>query len=204
MNKEDQFTLTAPDGSVIATGSNLWADEVAKVLTATADLEEIERKKTEFDASAARIVDGLMKLATDQFSRLEAEQLEQEERRADEARQRAKAEAAAEQQRNQAIIDAMPDPDSPYFPSGDLHTLPAKDIEPEDPTGEVLEDDEGPVPLTYGKLPLSYVKGEEDEGSPVPGEPIPPKQKPSRKEIRKLTELLDPDQPPTQAAVSLS
>lgn len=214
---ENQFVLTGPDGSVIATGSMAAAAEVAAVLTARADLEEILRQKQQLDAAVARIINGITTLTADMFGRLEAEHRAEATRQAEEEWQRAEAEEAAEQRRIEEMLDSLPSPDDPhaFHPSGDLHSLPAKDSEPEDPdeiipdpddpSGTVLED-AGPVPLSYGRKgpPLSYVRREgKDEGSPVPGQPIPPSDKPTPEEIARLTQPEELRTPRNPAGVSL-
>jgi hypothetical protein len=70
-------------------------------------------------------------------------------RRADAEREEARAREEAEQQRIQAELDALPDPDQPdplreHENTGDLHTLPAKlpadevEFELPEPTGTVI------------------------------------------------------------------
>jgi hypothetical protein len=208
MSDEQQFTLTAPDGTVIAQGSmsaltervldsksRKEAEELLRdAAVAIGQLEQLEERE-----QSARVGDirRLCAAADELGKRLDAYEAKRKEQ--------ARRDAEEEAKQIQSMLDSLPDPDDPhaYFPSGDLHTLPAKDSDPEgiiptpqDPTGTVLEDEGPPVPLSYGTgVPLTYVKGV-DEGSPVPGEPLPPRDKPSRKEIKKLGEPKGPDERP--------
>lgn len=92
-----------------------------------------------------------------------------EARRAEQAIAEAKERNDRERQQIQERLDALPNPDDPdnwdYHPGGDLHSVAPS--APEDRKQlAASEDDDQPVPLSYGKLPLSYVKSEAEGDLP--------------------------------------
>jgi hypothetical protein len=166
-------------------------------IRAAAEAVEAEERLAEAQASAVQMItDGITRLTT----RMDAYVARREaQRKADEEE-----EARQEQERIKAMFDALPDPDEPHsFDPKERETSPAdQDPEgiipnPEDPTGTSIAGDDGelelkhaPDPdrygdadpevkaaLSYGKVPLSYVKkhDEDPEGhDPIPFDPDAP------------------------------
>jgi hypothetical protein len=95
-------------------------------------------------------------------------------RKADKARRDAEAEACAEQAQILEYLETHPEPgtstDDTHHPGGEPHALEPVDKKHLDPEAET---DAGGVPLSYGKLPESYIKGEEAEEPGIGGATYP-------------------------------
>ena len=82
---------------------------------------------------------------------------------------RAKRKAREEQEHIQSYLDGLPDDTDDlgvHRPTGDLHTLSPPDKGHWDPEA----DDAGGVPLSYGNVPTSYIKGKRDEVGDLPSD----------------------------------
>jgi len=111
------------------------------------------------------MIDNLHKRMDQHAARLETFEAK---RRADEQQQR---------EFEEEPLALPPEPDDPvtgdetHQPSGDLHSIAAKseELEGEEPAPSLeLETDAGGVPLSYGNVPLSYVRGGPKEGPDPP------------------------------------
>jgi hypothetical protein len=95
-------------------------------------------------------------------------------RKADQERQAAEDAARAEQEQILEYLETHPEPgastDDTHQPGGELHSLDPVDKEHLDPEAET---DAGGVPMSYGKLPESYIKGEEAEEPGIGGASYP-------------------------------
>jgi len=170
-----QFTLTAPDGSIIAHGSldalmERLPDTQARgaameaMLHTAAEAEAAEQRLAEAQASAAQMLaDGVTRLA----SRLDAI----EEQRALAAQQAEAEQLRRDEQQVQDYLDALPDPDA-LADEGDL-TL-QQPIQ----TERYGAEDEAPVkpalsyprvPTKLGNVPMSFVKTGDND--PLPFNP---------------------------------
>jgi hypothetical protein len=188
-----EYRLIGPDDKEIFRGGlqdawQVWPGTQAQ-RQAVEDMYRVEKHKQDAEAQLAKAQDQALKLthlADELLTRCEAyvsncEAREQEARDREASEAEAKAEQE-EQERLAAIAAALapipgPNGEEPLAAPdhGDLEANAP--VDPEErgyPASE--EDDEGPVPLTYGKLPLSYVKGESSTDPPPlapPGEPKP-------------------------------
>jgi hypothetical protein len=176
---EQTFRLLAPDGQEIMNGPMSMIMErlpdtsarktaLDEAVHAAVEAAEAEERRDEARASVAQII-------TDTITRLCA-RLDAEEARREE--QRKLDEEEAEREAQQSIEDelaALPDPDDPLAYASPLGKQPAPDPmgvgddgdlemkKAQDPEKYGVEEDADAdaVPLSYGKVPESYVKGEE-------------------------------------------
>jgi len=170
--------------STLATGTMGALTQVAAIVKN--DAAELEKEAAALDAKKSAVlgtVNRLLKFMSrvDQLTtRVEALEAKH---KADEAVQRKLDEEPIELppdfDRPQDLPPAKIGDDETHTPSGELHSLPPKDEElPEPP----LETEADKVPLSYGKVPMSYVKGaprdaagdlpeELEQGLPEPLEP---------------------------------
>jgi hypothetical protein len=132
--------------------------------------QEIERKQAEVRACAAQILtDGITRLA----HRLDRE----EQYRAEQARIKAEQAEREEQRQIDAMLAQGPDPDQPYAfdqkereassvagDDGDLTVKHEMDPEHYGPNEREDQDPEVKPALSYGRVPLSYVKKKDAEG----------------------------------------
>jgi hypothetical protein len=167
MTDPQTFKLLDPAGEVIMTGSldalmERLPDTPARdaaletAIRVAAEAVEAEERADEARACAARsIADTITRLT----ERLDAE----EQRREEQQRQDEEEAQLREQEEIEHMLDELPDPDDPdpltaAGDDGDLETKLA--LSPEK-YGVEEDADADAVPLSYGKVPESYVKGEE-------------------------------------------
>jgi hypothetical protein len=181
-------------------------DEIMQFLPQTVAYHELESRALglvdQLTQREQAFSDGVRALtpAIDRFmdacSKLvDGEEAQAAEQRREDAEDKARAEAA--QLRD--WLDAHPEPgasiDNTHQPGGELHALEPPDKEHLDPEGE---DDAGGVPLSYGNLPSSYIKGEAEDEPPGIGGATYPEPDPED-----LGGPQDPKQVPQPTTVSL-
>jgi hypothetical protein len=173
-----QFTLTSPDGSIIARGSmsavmerlpdtHARNDAIESMYRVAADAVEAEERQQEARASAVQMISDAVAHLTNRMDAYISRREAQRQADAEEA-------AREEQEQIQNYLDQLPDPDGPdtHIPTGDLHDLPA----PEDPEGSALhatpreEDDQGLTGLAETR-PITSLE-ELAHGPPQPTQPI--------------------------------
>jgi hypothetical protein len=167
MTHTRQFTLTAPDGSVIARGSldalmerlpDTHARDAAleSMLRTAAEAVEAEQRREEALASSVQMISDTVAHLT---NRMDAYIERREEQRQQDAEQAER----EEQAEIEAYLDQLPDPDSPatYVPGGELHDLSPSVLD---------EDDQGP----NSNLEMRPVNNLEElaHGPKQPGQPI--------------------------------
>jgi hypothetical protein len=135
------------------------------------DAAELEKKTIAFDAKKSAVLSTVNKLLkfmsrVDQLT-TRVEELEAK-RKADEAEQRELEEEPLELppdfDRPQDLPPSKIGDDETHQPSGELHSIAAKTEEEEEPSELPeppleTEADAGKVPLSYGNVPMSYIKG---------------------------------------------
>jgi hypothetical protein len=145
------------------------------------DAAELEKKTVELDAKKSAVLSTVNKLLKF-MSRVDelttrVEELEAK-RKADEAEQRELEEEPLELppdfDRPQDLPPSKIGDDETHHPSGELHSIVAKEEEEEEPSelpqppleteANTRESDAGKVPLSYGNVPTSYVHGEDQAG----------------------------------------
>src|SRR5262249_7006652 len=143
------------------------------------DAAELEKKTVELDAKKSAVLSTVNRLLRF-MSRVDAltsrvEALEAK-RKADEATQREFEEEPLTLPPDIHEYQTRTPPseigDETHVPGGELHDLPPKDEElPEPPLEPETTSDAGKVPLSYGNVPMSYVKGApKDQAGDLPEE----------------------------------
>src|SRR5215472_4369808 len=150
------------------------------------DAAELEQKAAALDAKKSAVLSTVNRLLKF-MSRVDALTSRVEALEA-----KHKADEAVQRKLDEEPIELPPDFDRPqdlppspigdetHTPGGELHTLPPKDEELPEPPLEA-EGDAGGVPLSYGNVPTSYVRGRgpKDQAGDIPkeleqGHPQPP------------------------------
>ena len=160
--------------STLATGTMGALAQVYKMVRN--DAAELEKKAAALDAKKSAVLSTVNRLLRF-MSRVDAltsrvEKLEAQ-RKADEAVQRKLDEEPIELppdlDRPQDLPPSKIGSDETHQPGGELHDLPPKDEELPEPPLEV--EDAGGVPLSYGNVPTSYVRGgPKDQAGDLPEE----------------------------------
>jgi hypothetical protein len=189
-NDPDPFALVdSPWGRIEAWRASTLACGTMGVLAQVAaivrnDAAELEQKAVELDAKRSAVLSTINRLMKF-MSRVDAltarvEQLEAK-RRADEAEQRELEEEEISLPPDiaeyQTLAPATKIEDETHHPSGDLHSIDPK--EEKQPSSSELpeppletDSDAGGVPLSYGNVPTSYVRGRgpKDQAGDLPKE----------------------------------
>jgi hypothetical protein len=156
-----QFTLTGPQGEIIAHGSisalmerlpdtHARNDALESMYRVAADAVEAEQRQEEAYASAVQIISETVAHLTNRMDAYITRR--EEQRKADE--EQAERE---EQEQIQSMLDALPDPDDPNVDA--MHQSNTGDLTPLGPSENQTEQDTSAVPQSYGNVPMSYIKG---------------------------------------------
>ena len=170
--------------NAMATGTMGYLAQVYKMVRN--DAAELEQKAAALDAKKSAVLSTVNRLLRF-MSRVDALTSRVEALEA-----KHKADGAVQRKLDEEPIELPPDFDRPqdlppspigdetHTPGGELHTLPPKDEELPEPPLEA-EGDAGGVPLSYGNVPTSYVRGRgpKDQAGDIPkeleqGHPQPP------------------------------
>ena len=135
--------------------------ELEEILEQASEARDHARQIAEYEANFTSKVQKFSDRCAERLAALDARQL-----RLDAERKKRK--AREQQVQIQSYLDALPDDADDlgvHRPTGDLHTL-----SPPDKAHLMPEDDAGGVPLSYGNVPMSYIRGKRDEVGDLPKE----------------------------------
>jgi hypothetical protein len=222
------FRLLDPDGQEIMNGpmsaimerlpdTQARNSALEEAVHAAVEAVQAEERATEARACAAQIITDTVTRLTTRLDAYIAHQEEQQRRDAEEAERK-------EQEEIQSMLDQLPDPDAPerttdQDPEG---ILP----DPDDPTGTSIAGDDGDLTLkapvdpekygpveedadpevkaalSYGKVPLSYVK--KHDSDPLPFDPDAPGASEVPPTGPEPGSIMDPPKPGIPQPVSIS
>jgi hypothetical protein len=167
------FTLSAPDGSVIARGNldalmeqlpdtNARNAALDQMLKTAAEAVEAEQRRDEALASTAQMISDAVTRLTHRMDTY-IERREKQQRRDEEEALR------AEQEEIQRTLASLTDPDAadPLGAANDDGDLEIKHAPSEERYGPQVEEDADPKVkpvLSYGKVPMSYIKKKDATG----------------------------------------
>src|SRR5262249_40470975 len=157
--------------NAMATGAMGYLAQIYKMVRN--DAAELEKKTAALDAKKSAVLSTVNRLLRF-MSRVDALTSRVEAMEA-----KHKADEAERQKFDEEPIELPPEPPSPigdetHTPGGELHALAPKDQEPSSELPEPpleTEGDAGGVPLSYGNVPTSYVRGgPKDQAGDLPEE----------------------------------